>query len=77
MSLLLAALLVSTDPAAAEQQAPAAALAAKPAKEKKICKTDTNESSSRLRRRVCLTQTEWEQKEAGKSAGDLKTMGAR
>jgi hypothetical protein len=78
MLLLAAALLTAADPAAATPaSAPAPVQAAKPVKEKKICKVDENESSSRLRKRVCLTQTEWERKEAGKSAGDLKTIGAQ
>ncbi|MFL6725933.1 MAG: hypothetical protein ACJ8FS_05400 [Sphingomicrobium sp.] len=50
-------------------------MAAQPEKEKKICKVDENESSSRLRRRVCMTETEWQQKEAGKDLTDIKSMG--
>jgi hypothetical protein len=82
MTMLLAALLAVSDPTVAAQQAqapaPAPAEAAKPAeKEKKICRVDTNDSSSRLRKRVCMTQTEWDRKAAGESANDLKNMGAR
>jgi hypothetical protein len=78
MPFLFAALLLVADPSATvSNAAPASAVAAKPMKEKKICKVDTNESSSRLRNRVCLTQTEWERKEGGKSANDLKNIGAR
>ena len=82
MTLLLAALLVASDPAVGAQQlqapAPAPMQAAKPAqKEKKICRVDTNDSSSRLRKRVCMTQTEWDNKAAGESANDLKNKGAR
>ena len=88
MIMLLAALLLASDPAVAPQQpqasaavAPAAAApseAAKPAqKVKKICRVDTNDSSSRLRKRVCMTQTEWDNKTAGESANDLKNKGAR
>jgi len=80
MTLLLAALLVASNPAVAAQQAqtPAPAEAAKPVqKEKKICRVDTNDSSSRLRKRVCMTQTEWDSKAAGESANDLKNKGAR
>jgi hypothetical protein len=76
----IAALMMAQAPAAAAPQAPtvqepAAAAPAKPA-EKKICRVDMNDSSSRLRKRVCLSQTEWNQKESGVSANDLKTMGA-
>jgi predicted secreted protein len=81
MTLLLAALLIASDPAVASQQsqapAPVPAEAAKPEKEKKICRVDTNDSSSRLRKRVCMTQTEWDRKAAGESANDLKNKGAR
>jgi predicted transglutaminase-like cysteine proteinase len=78
MPFLFAALLLVADPSAsAANTATAPADTAKPVKEKKICKVDENESSSRLRKRVCLTQTEWERKEAGKTAGDLKNIGAQ
>jgi hypothetical protein len=82
MTLLLAALLVASDPAVAAQQpqsqTPAPAEVAKPVqKEKKICRVDTNDSSSRLRKRVCMTQTEWDSKAAGETANDLKNKGAR
>ena len=78
MSLLFAALLLAADPSATTATAtPVPAQTAKPVKEKKICKVDENESSSRLRKRVCLTQTEWERKESGKTAGDLKNIGAQ
>ena len=81
MTLLLAALLVAFDPAVAAQQPQVPAIpaeAAKPVqKEKKICRVDTNDSSSRLRKRVCMTQTEWDNKAAGESANDLKNKGAR
>jgi len=80
MLFLAAALLAVSDPAGATAApAPPAqpVQTAKPVKERKICRIDENESSSRLRKRVCLTQTEWEQKEAGKSVGDLKTIGAQ
>lgn len=74
--LFVTALMMAQVPAAqgapVQQQAPQAAPAEK---EKKICRVDENESSSRLRKRVCLTQTEWDQKEAGKDVSDLKGMG--
>jgi hypothetical protein len=80
MTVLLAALLLSAGPTAAAAQpeaAPAApAAAAKPQTEKKICKVDTSDSTSRLRKRVCMTPTEWERAETGKDVTDLKSMGA-
>ena len=53
------------------------AVATDPVKEKRICRVDVNESSSRLRKRVCMTQTEWDRKAAGVTGNDLKTLGAR
>lgn len=81
MTVLLAILLLSADPAAVAQQpqttsAAATPAAAKPESEKKICKVDTSDSTSRLRKRVCLSQTQWERSESGKDVTDLKSMGA-
>jgi hypothetical protein len=77
MSILLAALLLSADPAVAQAPAPAEAPAtARKIEEKQVCRIDTSDSSSRLRKRVCMTQTEWDRKASGVSADDLKTMGA-
>ena len=45
--------------------------------EKKICRTDDSATGSRMRKKICLTQTQWDQRNAGKSAADLKTLGAR
>lgn len=76
--LLLVAALLAADPTAVSVIQPVApAPAAKPAKEAKICRVDTNESSSRMRKRVCLSQTEWDRKDAGKTTNDLKNIGGR
>lgn len=78
MLFLGAALLALSDPAVAAAPAqPAQPVAAKPVKERKICKVDENESTSRLRKRVCLTATEWDQRSQGVNTNDLKNMGAR
>jgi hypothetical protein len=78
MIILLAGLLVAADPAIAQQPVtPAPAATAPKVAEKKICKIDENESSSRLRKRVCMTASEWDMKAQGKSADDLKTIGGR
>jgi hypothetical protein len=71
------AVATGSTPSAPSQTGVVAPASAKPEKEKKICKVDVNDSSSRLRKRVCLTQTEWERKEAGKETNDLKNIGAR
>jgi predicted secreted protein len=63
MSMLLAALLISANPAVAQQPAaaaPARVQPAKPAKEKKICKADPTETGSHMVQRICMTQEEWD-----------------
>jgi hypothetical protein len=75
MSVLLVTLLMAAaDPAPAAQTA---APEQKPRAERKICKTEEGHTGSRMSKRVCLTQTEWDRREAGVNVGDLKTMGAR
>ena len=67
---LLAALLVSAQPAADPQlSTPAAteAPAQKQVKPKKICKADDSASGSRMAKRVCLTEEEWAQRRSGMS----------
>ena len=61
MTILLAALLVASDPAvAAQQSAPAASVAApKKAAPKKICKSLDGDTGTHLSRRVCKTEDEW------------------
>jgi len=80
MTILLGALLLVADPTAAAQAAAPAnapAPAAQKQSGKKICRIDTSDSTSRLRKRICLTQTEWDQKAAGVNENDLKTIGAK
>jgi hypothetical protein len=45
--------------------------------EKKVCRTDDSNTGSRMRKKVCMTQTEWARKDQGKSTADLKTIGGR
>jgi hypothetical protein len=73
---LFALLLIAENstPSAATQPVEAAAQAEK---EKKICKVDPNYTGSRMRKKLCLTEAEWDLKAQGKSAADLKTIGAR
>ncbi len=47
------------------------------AKEKKTCRVDPANTGSRMKKKICLTAVEWEKHSAGKSAGDLKTIGGR
>ncbi len=71
---LFALLLVAQNPAPADAQT-GAATAEK--SDKKICKADPSYTGSRMRKKLCLTQAEWDIRSQGKSAADLKTMGAR
>ena len=74
MSLFVIVSLVAAQVAAA----PAVEAApSKPKAEKKICKIDELDTGSRMKKRICLTQVEWEKRNAGRSAGDLKTIGGR
>lgn len=72
---LFALLLVADSPAAQAADGPQAAPAKK--SEEKICKVDPSYTGSRMRKKLCLTQAEWDLKAQGRSAADLKTMGAR
>lgn len=74
MALFLAALLLVADPSAASQADPIEA--PKVEKEKKICKVDPNFTGTRMRKRICMTETEWANKNAT-TVNDLKNMGAR
>jgi hypothetical protein len=60
---------------------PTEASAVEPAKtavkEKKICRIDPANTGTRMAKKMCLTQAEWDMKARGKNVGDLKTMGAR
>jgi hypothetical protein len=46
-------------------------------KDKKICRIDPAHTGTRMAKKLCLTQTEWDMKARGKNAGDLKTIGGR
>ena len=67
MSVLFALLLVSADPDAAQQSAapvPDSSIAQpaqKKAREKRICKTNDDNSGTRMSQRVCRTENEWRQ----------------
>jgi hypothetical protein len=81
MTLLLAALLVASDPAvAAPQPATAASVAAAPApkaaKPKKICKSLDADTGTHMSRRLCKTEDEWALYNRGSSVDDPATKGA-
>ena len=73
MSLSLVSALLSADPAVEAAPAPVAqTVAAKPKKEKKICKTEDDTTGSHMVKRTCLTQEEWDNRVQGRSVDDLK-----
>jgi hypothetical protein len=81
---LFSVLLLATETPATPSEAaitPTEASAIEPAKpavkEKKICRIDPANTGTRMAKKLCLTQTEWDMKARGKNAGDLKTIGGR
>jgi hypothetical protein len=79
--LVVAAALLANDPNSAVQEptAPAQTVAATPVKQKKICKNLDGDTGTHMSRRVCKTTEEWTvlDRGEGRSADDLKAMGAR
>lgn len=76
MSLLVALLLASTQPAAAPlpTAAPAVpAAAAKPAKPKLICHVEEGDTGSHMTKRTCLTQQEWDARTQGRSLDEFNS----
>jgi hypothetical protein len=65
MSIIVAFLLASasttSDPSAAAAAPTAAPAPAKPAKEKRICKSDDSDPGSHMVKRTCKTEQEWQQ----------------
>jgi hypothetical protein len=79
MSLLLFAALLSAEPAAQPATAQpatavAAAQAAKPKKPKLICKTSDDDTGSRMVKRTCLTQEEWDARMQGRTSDEMQTL---
>jgi hypothetical protein len=78
--LLLAAETPTATPEAASAPTEAATTAAEPArtagKEKKICRVNPADTGSRMKKKLCLTQNEWDMRSKGRSAEDVKTLGA-
>jgi hypothetical protein len=61
---------------AADARAEDSATPDKPAKAKKICRTDEAQTVSRMPRRICKTAAEWETPGNNVGRGDLQRMGA-
>jgi hypothetical protein len=69
-------MLVSSQAPSAQQAAAAApvpAAVAKPAKPKLICKADDDDTGSRIVKRTCLTQQEWDARVQGRSFEELRS----
>lgn len=80
MPFLFIAALLAAEPAAQGavlQPTPPTAPApapAKPPKPKLICKTSIDDTGSRMVKRTCLTQQEWDSRTAGRSVDDMQTL---
>jgi|tagenome__1003787_1003787.scaffolds.fasta_scaffold20732730_3 hypothetical protein len=63
--MLLSVLLAASAPAVAPQQQSQAPAGNVPAqkKERKICKSDPAFTGSRIEKQICLTKTQWKQRE--------------
>jgi hypothetical protein len=75
MVMLLAALLVASDPAVTPQQQPnqasipaIATPAPAPKKERMICKSDPEFTGSRIEKQICLTKEQWKRRSAAEAA---------
>ena len=74
MTMLLAALLVASNPAVAAQQvqiqpaAPVAPAAERPKKkERMVCRDDPSFTGTRVVKQICLPKSEWDRKAAGQA----------
>ena len=65
-SFVAVSLLLSASVAVAQSESETDAPAPKPVKEKKICK-DSDDSTSRIAKRICKTATEWAESRQKKS----------
>lgn len=70
MSLLLFAALLSANPT---PQAAPPAPAAKPQKEKLICKVEEGDTGSHMMKRTCLTEQQWNDRVQGRSLDEFKS----
>ena len=78
MTLLLLIGALAANPVSTTTATSAPAAQAAPVKEKKICKIDPAYTGTRMKKRICLTESEWEQKNnSGKSEGDLRVLGGQ
>jgi hypothetical protein len=66
---MFAALMLGANPSATPAEP-----VAKPVKEKKICRDDPAYTGSRMRKKLCLTESEWNVRSQGKNAGEIKTI---
>jgi len=76
ISLMVAFLLIA-DPQSAPATGETVEEVKKPGKAKKVCREDTSLTGTRMRKKICLSEAEWSKRDKGRSAGDLRTIGAR
>ena len=80
MSILLVALLLAAAPEAAppidSQPVQSAAPAPKRVKEKKICRTNDEQTGTRMPARTCRTASQWEALSGGQDTVDLGNLGS-
>ena len=70
MSVLLIAMLLAGDTVNTSVDPNVAQNAEAPKKEKKICKTDPAYTGSRMKKNLCLTESQWAKREATGTASD-------
>jgi hypothetical protein len=75
--LLFSVLLLAADTTAVPTTEAAPAATAEKVKEKKVCRENTSNTGSRMRKKECMTPTEWAKRDAGRGVNDLKNIGGR
>jgi len=76
MILLLAAMLLSSDPAASAPQTQPAPIE-KPKKAKRICKRQDVDTGSHMAKSLCLTEDQWNARKEGISADEYEALHGR
>ena len=74
MITLLSLMLLAGEPAQATPGSEPAAQAEKK-EEKLVCRTKVTDTGSRMRKKVCMTQAQWDRKDSGQNFDDMKRVG--
>lgn len=75
MITLLSLLLLAGDSAPAQATSPDQTVQADKKEEKLICRTKVTDTGSRMRKKVCMTQAQWDRKDSGQNFDDMKRVG--